>query len=293
MIQVTCSCGATRDVAAMFAGRQVKCPECGAMVQVPGIAQPAAPAPTPAPAGGTPPSETAGPLEVVGPLEDARVLKRHLPFSSLSGACLVVAFFLPWVRTSCGTMVVAEPSGYNLATNTVDANTKALEEKSTKLMEKSMGGEASAKYLESLQGENEVKNPPWGSKSPELWVFPALGAALLAWGLFRMARPSYGIERETVFFLLLTLGAGGLLAYERASWYRKKPLQDLKKDIRKGVEKESGTMKSMGGANSEEFVEAYLELVSIRSHFGFWMTLVALCFAALTLAGWLILPGSS
>ena len=56
MIQVTCACGANMQVQDENAGKQCKCPKCGAICQIPAASE-APPAPAPAPAEGpaTPP----------------------------------------------------------------------------------------------------------------------------------------------------------------------------------------------------------------------------------------------
>jgi hypothetical protein len=62
MIQVTCTCGATMQVQDDTAGKQCKCPKCGAICQIPAapeIVAPTAPTPAPAPAAPAAPSVAA------------------------------------------------------------------------------------------------------------------------------------------------------------------------------------------------------------------------------------------
>ena len=64
MIQVTCACGATMQVQDENAGKQCKCPKCGAICQIPAAAAapaPVAAAPAPAPAA-APPAAAAPPV---------------------------------------------------------------------------------------------------------------------------------------------------------------------------------------------------------------------------------------
>ena len=75
MIQVTCACGATMQVDDANAGKQCKCPTCGAVCQIPGAGAPApaaaraaAPAAAPAAAAATPPAKRPGGLTALAVL---------------------------------------------------------------------------------------------------------------------------------------------------------------------------------------------------------------------------------
>ncbi len=298
MIPVTCVCGRSREVAAMFAGRQVKCPDCGAMVTVP-----AAQAVAGDPAAPAQPPEKPGPVEQMTrdrfavAKSSSRALCRHLPFTSLSGVGLIVAFFcLPWLRASCGTMITAEPTGYNLATNTLDSVVRDLQEKgkSTQEAASKVAGKSYMDEVTSAMKAEEVENPPWGRKSPELWVFPGLGIALLAWGLFRTVAPSYGVARETLVALMAVMAAGGLLAYERAQWYRKQPLQDMKADAERAMRKQlSDTpVPPTMSADMDSIQRGVLDLIQVKDQPGFWLTVLSLVGAAVTMLGWLLFRGS-
>ncbi|KAF0245637.1 MAG: hypothetical protein FD180_1415 [Planctomycetota bacterium] len=299
MIRFSCACGKDRQVPDMFAGRSVKCPDCGAVTVVPAAVAAPASEGLPSPVDG-PPAAPPRPVELitqerfVAAKGDSGRLRLHLPFTSLSGAALIVAFFcMPWLRTSCGNLVMAEPTGYNLATNTVDAGMQELREKSEKsmaTMSKAYGMDMST--FMKLGNPEEVKDPPWGSKSPELWTFPALGALLLAWGLFRILVPSYSIGRETVALLVLVLGCGAFLTYERCAWYRKKPLQNMKSDLEKAMRKQAETGPQLPNMDVDAMQKDLLDYFLLKDQQGFWLTVIALCSAALSMTVWLVFPGS-
>ncbi len=299
MIRVTCVCGNSRDVAPMFSGRQVKCPDCGAMVSVP-LAQAVAGGDASAPVGPvTEPSLVARMTQsrFETAKSSSRALCRHLPFTSLSGIGLLIAFFcLPWLRVSCGNMISAEPTGYNLATNTLDSGARELQEtaKSTQSAASKVAGSSYTEMLTSTMKPEEVENPPWGKKSPEIWIFPGLGLALVAWSLFRTVAPSYGIVRETLVALTAVLAAGGLLAYERATWYRKQPLQDMKADAERIMRKQlSGTPAPPSlSADMESMQKGMLDMVQLKDQPGFWLTVLSLAGATLAALGWLLFRGS-
>lgn len=298
MIPVTCVCGKSREVAAMFAGRQVKCPDCGAMVAVPAAQAVAGDRLAPVPPAAEPsPVEQMTRDRFAVAKSSSRALCRHLPFTSLSGIGLIVAFFcLPWLRTSCGTMITAEPTGYNLATNTVDSGVRELQEKAKETQESAskVAGQSYADAMASAMKAEEIENPPWGRKSPELWIFPGLGLALVAWGLFRTVVPSYGVARETLVALMAVMAAGGLLVYERAKWYRKPPLQDMKADAERLMRKQlAGTpVSSSVSADMESMQQSLLDLIQVKNQPGFWLTVVSLAGAAVTMLGWLLFRGS-
>jgi len=62
MIQVTCACGAAMQVQDENAGKQCKCPKCGAVCQIPAATPAEAPAPAEAPPAAAPAPAAAAPI---------------------------------------------------------------------------------------------------------------------------------------------------------------------------------------------------------------------------------------
>ncbi|MCE9581559.1 MAG: hypothetical protein K8T20_03480 [Planctomycetes bacterium] len=226
--------------------------------------------------------------------EDGRRVRTHLPLCSLSGLGLLVAFFcLPWLRVSCAVMVTAEPTGYDLATNSLDPNAKELQAKanSTKDAVKKVSGTSMDSFM-NLATPEPVKDPPWGGKTRELWIFPAFGALLFGWSVFRMAVPSWKVGRETAVLVFLVLGCGGLLAYERVTWYRKKPLQNMRADAEKALDDLGNKGYRPATAEVASLQRDVLEYLVIKDQPGVWLSVISLAFAAIVMAAWLVASAS-
>lgn len=259
MITVTCRCRQSMQVSEESAGQLVECLSCGAAILVPGKE-------LPAPASPFPPAAPPAPVGAF-----------HLPVSASCGALLVIGFFMPWLRLSCDTTMLSEPTGYNLATNTEDATMKTFQKN------KNMGeGKA-----EVTAGSSEKGTPPWGKSTPELWLFPLLGVALAGWGLLRLKSPSENPGGEAKIALFAVIGAVILLSGERMASYRKEMLADLKKEIAKepAAPAAQPDPEKMG---ADVLAAQMKNAFQIKDAVGFWLTLAALLAAGGGLAAWML-----
>ncbi|MBI2920957.1 MAG: hypothetical protein HYY18_07720 [Planctomycetes bacterium] len=254
MLRIACRCGQTMQVSEESAGQTVECLSCGAMLTV-SVATPTVAPARPSPEGGF-----------------------HLPISASLGAILVIAFFLPWLRISCKTTMLAEPTGFNLATNTEDATMKKLTSESR--------GPGTAPQPSS----DEKGTPPWGKSTPELWLFPLLGAGLAGWGVLRMKQPGGDTRLEAKRVLIVVVAALALLAVERMSWYRKASIGEMKEGADKA--KSTPAVSTPGPPGFDEIESELNGAFEIRNGSGFWLTLASLLGVAGCLGAWLFRGGA-
>jgi hypothetical protein len=313
VIPVACPCGKVIQASDMFAGKRVKCPACGQPVTVPAAGAPPAPAALPSPVddllGPDPVQRVAAPAPVeeqgdpafsprpsrrTAPSSDEPAPVRihlHLPFTSMSGLCLLIAFFLPWMKVSCSNMVIAEPTGLNLAANTEDSAMKALQERTK-------AGLKDNPYAKSATGKEEEKKEgaPWGNTSPELFLFPVLGVALAGWGLYRLKNPAEDLRGETTKLMVVVLLAGAMLFIERHRSYRKKALIEMKEAIAEASQKAATQPKpAVAKPAAPDFSGLEKEMkdaVKIEEGTGFWLSAIALAAAAIGMGAWLLRPGA-